>query len=197
MIIKLFGLPAVGKSTALDHLNTTYSVEHDDLITPQILALKQSNDYAILQLSILDNFRSNTRKHKNSICFQHTPLELIQWYSDFYFENNLYSSASYDYICKKITEAVQEENDIHKDEEIAYIYFLAKPKFLMQNAKQRSRAFEIFERNILHFLNTKLQTHLHTHCTNTSSLILQCKEGEYHTESIKLFLQGLQAAVKK
>lgn len=187
--IKLFGHSGCGKSTHLNlwsKANDHLSIINDKFLSDNELELlhvvsRPEDARANLQCKILKNYwseRSQVDKNKNnSLLFEHTPIEMIDWYTERY--KDMLSSSDYEQLKSSIENAKQLDD---KEYKIINVYFQCNdPKFLEDNIKFRNRRYETFDLKTFEFIERKLNEHIKDsfEIKKQPCVFITCKRNEF------------------
>lgn len=180
--IKLIGFPGSGKST---HLKLWKPFFNFHIINENLL---NENDLTKSTLErqhlILDRFNIKGETH-NKVIFDHTPIEMIKWYTNYFYQKNELKKIDFEEMIEKIEMIEKEEEKIF--DKIIYLNFCNEKEFIKKNIETRGRKNETFDESCFEYIKRqilllKIETHF---CTLSSDVY------EYNTLLMRSFIDRL------
>ena len=195
-LIKILGVPGCGKTTMLKHLNKCMQcpidIVKDKLYTAHDLAELKSNPWQnavlfqqkmITESETEDKSRQNMEEDKEHIVVEHTPIEMIEFFTAAYKLTGFITDYGFEHLRNKWNNLNKKKPD-----KCGYIYMICPPKDSIENMKERKREGEgTIYPHILDTINHFILAH---HDSNKSEfkLLLYYHESDYHTGEIYHFL---------
>lgn len=195
--IKVIGLPGSGKSSMLRKLKKTYgskmTVINEDLLQASDVACLHENpeqNGLAIQMKIIDFMISQATSADRSsdklmLTFEHTPIEMVSFFTSLYTYNGIISDYGCEYLREKMNSLRQIEGPRNKT---YYIYLFAPIHICRENIIERGRTGEDdwLDRDSLNFLHQMLSTH-HDFCSD-KKLVLHYERDNYHESVVENFM---------
>ena len=199
-LIKILGVPGCRKSTMLREVdrilrchNRSIIIVKDKLYTTDDLAELKLNPWqnaVIFQQNMIDDFQSEDKyqqqmkKCENQIVVEHTPIEMIEFFTAAYKLSGFITDYGFKYIRNKwYNSSINDDAD-----KCGYIYVICSPKDSIENMKERKREGEgTVYPFVLDTINHFILAH---HDSNKSDfkLVLYYRENDFHTGELYAFL---------
>lgn len=154
--IKLIGFPGCGKSKHLSIWRNneknypSMSTINESLLNEEDLKKSPLEKQKLIlqryQLSIEEE-----QPNKTEWVLDHTPLEMIGWYTDYFFGKKQIPLEQYNKLKREIF--LLKLKEISRFDKIVHIYFIASAKFCAENIKKRARKNENFDINCFNYVS--------------------------------------------
>ena len=189
--IKFIGIPGCGKSTLIDKLketNADITVTKEELYTTHDLSelnlnpWQNATPFQEKMIETMAQKEQQTRDDELTLNVEHTPIEMIEFFSAAYKLSGFISDYGFECIRNKFRR-------IKKPHNCGYVYILCPPYASMRNMKIRNRDGEgAIQPFVLDTINHLIVAHYDSNLS-PSKLLLHYREDDFHVKEVQEFLR--------
>ena len=203
-LFKIIGIPGCGKSTIIRKLQKEYDnikISKEQLYTPRDLTELQSNpmqNATPFQEKMMGKWLQINREEEkenskdNEILLEHTPVEMIEFFTAAYKLAGYITDYGFDCIRNKYDYYARKPNDC------GYIYILCPPEVAIKNMKLRDREGEgSITPAVLDTINHFILMHHDNNVVGDAhnklkrkTILLRYRENDYQTNALHYFIES-------